>query len=247
MDTARSSAAATSSAGTPASMAAPTATARMTAAPPTTGGVVPLPEGQVAAGRYRYLLYTPCEDTICPPGATAPPALTLELTVPAGWEAFPEFHLLVPEGTTTEDAAAGGGLVIGWTTFHVGLYSDPCSSDVNGHPITDIEVGPSVNDFVEAVVAHPTLDVSKPTDVELDGRSGKRFTLTAPSDISNCDDWRPWDPGFYAQGPGNIWDVWVIDVGYRILIVAQYFPDTPDRIKAELLEMVKSIEFVGIG
>ena len=47
------------------------------------------------------------------------------------------------------------------------------------------------------------------------------------------------------QGPDNTWDVWVIDVeGFRVLIVTQSFPDTPDDVKAELREMAESIGFV---
>jgi hypothetical protein len=80
---------------------------------------------------------------------------------------------------------------------------------------------------------------------ELGGYRGRSFTLTGPSDFSQCDNWRPWDPGFYVQGPNNTWDVTVMDVdGFRVVIVAQYFPDTPQDIKTALHEMVRSIRFV---
>ena len=106
-------------------------------------------------------------------------------------------------------------------------------------------MGPTVDDFVAAVIAHPTLEITEPTDVELGGYRGKSFTLTGPSDISMCDDWRPWDPGFYVQGPDNIWDVWVMDIdGFRVLIITQYFPDTPEDVTTELRDMVESIQFV---
>lgn len=210
-----------------------------------------LADGNLAPGRYRYVLENICEpgDFItCPEGATPPPPLGIELTVPDGWAAAPNFGTVYPSTPAgIIDAAVGApdgaGLVLGWTNFHVGLNSDPCARNHDGHLVPDIPVGPTVDDFVEAVTAHPGLDISEPIDVELGGYEGRFLTLTGPSDISECDDWRPWDPGFYVQGPDNHWDIWVVDVGFRVLIVAQYFPETPDDIKREIREIAESIEF----
>jgi pyrimidine-specific ribonucleoside hydrolase len=140
-------------------------------------------------------------------------------------------------------APGGGALVLGLTSFWVGLYSDPCRGPDEVQP--EIAVGPAVEDFIEAVVAHPALDVTTPEDVALGGFSGQFFSLTGPSDLSDCDSWRPWDPSFYARGPDNLSDVWVIDAdGFRVLIVTEYFPGTPDQIKSELRAMAESIRFV---
>lgn len=229
------------------------ATPRETAAGGSAGeiGTPMLPEGPVTPGRYAFVVKpTTCEDAgaSCPAGSTQPQPVHVELTVPDGWEGFPGFGAIFPYPSRlrTEDNARDGAIVMGWTNIYVGLNSDPCAPPgTAGHLIPDIPVGPTVDDFVDAVVAHPILDVTEPTDVELGGYQGRFFTLTGPSDISMCDDWRPWDPGFYVQGPDNIWDVWVLDIdGFRMLIVTQYFPDTPEETRIGLRAMVDSIRFV---
>jgi hypothetical protein len=209
---------------------------------PTPSAVPVLRDGRITPGTYFYVPYScnpprTCSDT---ESAGTPGAPGIEVTVPSTrWEAATEFLAIWP----TFGGSQSGALIMGWTNNEVGLNSEPCSQ--TSHETTDIEVGPSVDAFVEAVAAHPKLDITQPIDVELGGFSGRFFTLTTPADQSGCEEWRPWDPGFYAQGPNNIWDVWVMDVnGFRILIVADYFPQTSDAIKSELRAMAESIRFV---
>jgi hypothetical protein len=174
----------------------------------------------------------------CPEGVTAPPPIPLEVVVPEGWEHLAGFPVITRIGKQTDEAA----LVLGWTSNTVGLNSDPCS--LESHELPDVKVGPSVDDFVDAVSLQDWPNVSAPVDTTLGGASGRYFTLEAPADFSECEEWRPWDPGFYAQGPRNMWEVWVLDVdGHRVLIVINYFPDTPTRTIAQLHEMVQSIRF----
>jgi hypothetical protein len=208
-------------------------------------GVAPLPDGFVEPGRYRFVVRVDCEgvenDPIaCPKGVADPPPIPLELTVANASEHMAGFPVISPIGQQT---GAEGALVLGWTNMTVGVQSDPCSS--KSHELPDIEVGPGVDDFVDTVVAQEWFHGTPPVDTKVGGASGRYFTLKAPADFSECLEWRPWDPGFFAQGPSNIWRVWALDVGgHRVVIVAHYFPDTPARTIAQLRRMVKSIRFV---
>lgn len=210
-------------------------------------GVVPLPDGYLEPGRYRFVVSVDCEgvkdDPIgCPEGVPDPPPIPLEVTVPDGpdgWEHPAGFPTISTIGKQPQEE---GALKLGWTSNTVGVQSDPCSSE--SHELPDVEVGPSVDDFVDAVVFQEWFQGTAPVDTKVGGASGRYFTLKGPADLSKCQEWRPWDPGFYAQGPSTIWEVWVLDVdGHRVLIVADYFPGTSARTIAQLRQMVKSIRF----
>jgi hypothetical protein len=167
----------------------------------------------------------------------------VEITVPRGWEAAFDGTVLMPSPPGSTEGPDGSGFAIGWTGLSAGLHSDPCLPEAHGTP--DIPIGPTVEEFIDAVVARPSLRVSQPLDVELGGYPGRFLTITSPSDISGCADWRPWEPGFPAQGPDNLWGIWAIDVeGLRIILVAEEFPDTPEEDKAALRSIVESVRFV---
>ena len=187
----------------------------------------------------------------CPKRGDRPPPLELELRVPVGWQQLEEFsNVISPDLPTPTEGPDGAALLLGWTTFQVGLNSDPCLTHAevkkypDGHETPDIRVGPSVDDFVDAVQKVNAFDVTRPVDAEVGGHPARFFTLEGPKDLSACDLWRPWDPGIFAQGESNHWDVWAVDVdGDRVLILAQHFPDTPPETVAQLEEMVKTIRF----
>jgi hypothetical protein len=212
---------------------------------PSPTGVVPLEDGYLEPGRYRFVVRVDCEgvkdDPIaCPEGVADPPPIPLEVTVPDGWwEHLPGFPVIATVGKQPQE---DGALVLGWTSNTVGVQSDPCSSE--SHELPDVKVGPGVDDFVDTVASQEWFHGTAPVRTEVGGASGRYFTLKGPADLSECLEWRPWDPGFYAQGESNIWEVWVLDVeGHRVLIVAQYFPGTSARTITQLRQMVKSIRF----
>ena len=109
----------------------------------------------------------------------------------------------------------------------------------------DIPVGPTVDDLVTALVDHPSLDVTSPVDVTLAGYSGKYLDLQVPDDISACAPYKPMDGAthFYAQGPGQRWHMWILDVGgVRVLVETDDFAGTSAQRLAEEQAMIDSLE-----
>jgi len=224
-----------------------------TASPSTTSGSPSvLVDGPASPARYVIMPpeagWAECADwvTDCPPEPPLARSLRVEITVPAGWEAGLEATVLVPSSGSFASAAAGpdgAGLVIGWSGHPAGLHSDPCLPVPHSAP--DIPVGPSADEFVDAILAHPSLQVSEPTDVKVGGYRGQFLRLITPSDISACRDWRPFESGIAAQGTDNLWSIWVIDVdGFRMVVLTEAFAGTPKVVNAELRSMVGSIRFL---
>ena len=132
-------------------------------------------------------------------------------------------------------APAGAGLI-----FAEGgrLASNPCGGQF------DIPVGPTVDDFANALAEHPTLGVTKPVDVTIDGYTGKFVEFTPPADISACQEaFFPWDSSLYVQGPSQGWHLWILDVeGTRVVVQTNDYPGTSAKHLAELQAIVDSIQ-----
>lgn len=193
-------------------------------------------DGTLAAGTYVVSPFTgPRSSTVClgQAGCTEDPAddsIRLTFTVHTGYEGAGSRPLIWGSGGDTGMIILRGG----------GLYSDPCHST----PPPDINVGPSVDDFANALASHPVLEATTPTAATLAGYSGKYLELQLPADVSNCTngEFWPYEPGVYAQGPSQRWMLWILDVeGVRVVIQAMAYPTTsPDR-QAELQAIVDSI------
>ena len=186
----------------------------------------PLPDGPLEAGTYVSRPFESQGDSI---GFT--------FTVPDGWEGAGG-DLLLASGLSGPDGAA---LLF---TRVTGLYSDPCSADYDGEP--DVEVGPTVDDLVTAFREQSAYEVTAPVDVRVGAFSGKRLDLLLPSDVdlALCDfgGYFIWDGSIYAQGPGNRWHLWILDVdGRRIVILGEDFAGTSAQDQAELQDIVASL------
>jgi hypothetical protein len=163
-------------------------------------------------------------------------SMTFAIMAPPSWEAW--------EGTGVWPVGQGNDPPDG---AYVGLYpggnvfSEPCLTEEDAQ--ADIPVGPTVDDLVTALVDHPSLDVTSPVDVTLAGYSGKYLDLQVPDDISACATYRPMDVHIYAQGPGQRWHMWILDVeGVRVLVETNDFAGTSAQRLAEEQAMIDSLE-----
>ncbi len=132
------------------------------------------------------------------------------------------------------------------------VYVDPCRWLTSA---LDPPVGPTVDDLATALLKQAGPDAIAPTDVTLDGYSGKKVELSIPDyvDTATCDegDFGRWSPsadpthyGPFTYGDGQHDTVYIIDVdGTRWVIDTNYLPGTSKANLAELEQLVSSIRF----
>jgi hypothetical protein len=201
----------------------PPSPTRSASATPSASGVA-LPDGPLAPGTYEMV---PCSAPPCP---MSDDSIHLTIDVPSGWSG------VAPAAVWIAENAAPGGTAVG-VGFGGDLPRDPCLT-------TDlIDTGSTVDGFANAIAAHPVLDATDPIDVSLGGYSGKYIDLRLPADLSSCEEFRPWEPGIYAQGPSHQWHLWILDVaGTRVVVQSMDYPGTSVQRRAELQAMVDSIQ-----
>jgi hypothetical protein len=234
---------------TPTQAAAPAPTA----SPSATGVPTEFPEGPLPAGTYGILPFTSgngiCMDDFRQTGCTESPAddtIRVTLTVPTGWAGIGGTLWRAVEFNSPP---GGAGLLFSRGPW---LHSaERICQPGTGEP-PDVSTGTTVAEFVDALVAHPALDVTAPVDVTLAGYSGKYLELQAPDNIATnqdnpaegeCAYYFVWEPGIYAQGPNHLWHIWVLDVaGTRVVVRSDTYPGTTPAVQAELSAIVNSIE-----
>lgn len=213
--------------GVPESTADPTAVP--TAVPESGPPALPAAGSALRAGTYVLAPFDEPND-----------AMRFIVTVPDGWEsALGQSGILPETGTEGPDGMALVFIMVN------GLYSDPCHDNAAGE--YDVIVGPTVEDLAAALREQSAYEASAPTEVTLGGYTGLRMDLQLPSelDFATCDDGQfwVWDAAPYAQGPGNQWHLWILDVeGARVVVLAEDFATTPPEDRAEMQEIIDSIE-----
>jgi hypothetical protein len=170
---------------------------------------------------------------------------------------FPKVQITVPDGWANDDGwiVATPGYITGVMLWDVvDVYAHPCQwQGPRVHP------GPTVDDLVAALVDQPLRNATEPVDVTIDGYHGKRLEWSVPNDIdfADCDirdrggeptfeSWTAagWASDRYQQSPGQIDRLWILDVGgARLVIDAQFMPETTELQVVELMQVVESIRF----
>jgi hypothetical protein len=203
--------------------------------PSPTASPVPFHEGVLAAGTYEMTpfagstIQAVCEGN---PQCDSPEddSIRVTFTVPDGFEGTRAPLIWGKDGDTGFIVLRGGG-----------LFSDPCHAG----SVPDIPVGPTVDDFANALADHPTLDATSPTDVTFAGYAGKYLDLQLPADITGCtnEEFRPWDPSLYAQGASHRWHLYILDVaGTRVVVQVMDYAKTSAADLAKLHSVVDSIK-----
>jgi hypothetical protein len=127
------------------------------------------------------------------------------------------------------------------------IFANPLDA---GDGFLELPNVPSVEEFADAMAGHPEWPTSPATDVTIDGYSGTRFRITLPTDLDMPADGRYllFQDGSagdrWAFAPGQIIDVYVIDVDGRAIVLELFsYPDTPADDHAARQAVIDSIRF----
>ena len=227
------------------------------------------PEGSpttaTATGSTEPSPSVPAESTPSPTGDVVPNVLSdpadggvgITVTLPStGWIGDAGGWALeyLPDGF---DPPAGAGIIAFVVDEEFYVYGDPC----DWKDTTPATPATTVSEIVRALANQASRDPSRPETITVGGYTGKRITLRVPDDarfqggedvrFTVCDDGRfatlgvaGEHPGLWAQGPGEIDELWVVDVDGRIaLLEAGYYPGTPPHVVDEMHAVLDSMRF----
>lgn len=195
-------------------------------------------------------------------GTDDPVQITVNIAS-SGWEPYSEVDAVTKDDDGLDAPETVGVALIAWawpagTGFSV--YGDPCQW------LTTIPETPATtpDEIAAAFDSQAMTDATAPVDVTVGGFAGKAVTLRVPmsyevpgatreEEFRDCDE----DTfAFYgldgddtevmrnAQGPGQIDELWILDVNGSIVILdAAYSPATPDELVDELRTLAESATF----
>lgn len=170
-----------------------------------------------------------------------PFSLAVTFSLPAGWVGT----IGGPYSVDLGWADGPGG--ISFSIFDK-VSADPCHAE-QGY--LDPPPGPSVADLATALGNMPGLVVADVSEVSVDGYSGTRLTMTAPTSFASCT-FSSLVEGFviwqlplgktFSMSAGETDGVWILDVaGTRLVIVVSDDPGFTDQQRAELQAVFDSI------
>ena len=157
-----------------------------------------------------------------------------------------------PGGTVVDRGGDGDpanhGDVMFWTVQDV--VGDPCE----GETTADADLGPTVGDLANAIVAQPGQQTSRPKPVTIDGYSGLYLEVTIPrkpSRLASChaSEYALWrnDDGDYFRTviPGTVNRFWILDLnGLRVVMCAITTPSENAAAITEVVGIAESTHFL---
>jgi len=179
-------------------------------------------------------------------------SVQMTVTIPApGW--FGDWGSGILLKNDNPDPPEGSGMIVFAGVEDLYVYGDPCAWSTT-RPDTPAT---TVDEAVAALAAQASRDASAPADITLGGYTGKAITLHVPDDanLADCDEgiFAMFQESAvsgvdgvsrYAQGPGQIDEVWILDVdGLMVVIDWAYYEGTPADDVAELRAIVESATF----
>ena len=231
----------------PGATTSPTSSPEPTVAPSPQPTVAPSPEPTATPAPTR----TPDAGLPVGPFDLEDNGMAMTVIIPApGWTLVPQYTLLM-KGVEVANLPEAGILFWSWpagTQFYVPGDSCQVTSTRPETPAT------TVDEIAAALAAQAPSDASEPEDVTVGGYEGKFITLHVPDDavFGECEtrefiryeDTQDGHVGRNAQGPGQIDELWILDVDGAIVIIdATYRPDTPAELIEETRGIVESTTF----
>jgi hypothetical protein len=135
-------------------------------------------------------------------------------------------------------------------TLVAGVYRDACQWHTW---LIELLEAPTVDETIAVIAAQPSRDATEPVDITLDGHAGKRPAISVPEDavFADCTEGQfrtyvtPDDGVRHHQGPGQIYELWVVDVdGTTDRLGRSFFPGASQAALAESASIIDSVRFV---
>lgn len=195
-------------------------------------------------------------------GASAPVAVSVEIASP-GWTTLLGLDAMAKNDDGRDPPESLGAALLAWgwpagTGFNV--YGDPCewSTTTPDTPAT------TPDQIAAALAAQATTDATAPVDVTIGGFAGKAITLRVPMSFfvtesaTREEEFAACDKGIFgffgavgelepsrdAQGPGQIDELWILDVDGAIVVLdAALSPATPPGLVEETRALARSATF----
>jgi hypothetical protein len=122
------------------------------------------------------------------------------------------------------------------------VYGDPC----NASGVADPQIGPTVEDLVDALESLPRHQATQPRAETIGGLPATYLELTADDERGDCalPGFRAWTAGsdLRESPPGERNRLWILDVdGTRVMVDLAIPPNASGALVAELESVVESL------